>query len=85
MPDNKDDSTKGTLNAEGAIVNHRASINLGLSPQLKEAFLNTVPVKRPLVVDQVIRYPQWLGGFTSAEGSFLLMWLSLRHTCRDTK
>lgn len=41
-----------------SIVNIRASLNLGLSPQLKEAFPNTVPVKRPLVVDQAIRDPQ---------------------------
>lgn len=41
-----------------AIVNIRASINLGLSDELKQAFPNTVPVKRPLVVDQVIRDPQ---------------------------
>jgi hypothetical protein len=40
-----------------AIVNIRASINLGLSDELKEAFPNTVPVKRPTVVDQVIRDP----------------------------
>lgn len=39
------------------IVNNRASLNLGLSPQLKEAFPNTVPVNRPLVVNQVIRDP----------------------------
>jgi hypothetical protein len=41
-----------------SIVNNRASINLGLSSQLNEAFPNTVPVIRPLVVDQAIRDPQ---------------------------
>ena len=48
-----------------AIVYIRASLNLGLSDELKEAFPNTVPVNRPLVVDQAIRDPQWLAGFTS--------------------
>ena len=51
-----------------AIVNIRASINLGLSDQLKAAFSNTVPVKRAVVVNQVIRDPHWVVGFTSAEG-----------------
>jgi hypothetical protein len=40
-----------------AIVNIRANINLGLSDQLKAAFSNTVPVKRAVVVNQVIRDP----------------------------
>lgn len=33
------------------IVNHRASINNGLSDKLKAAFPDTKPVPRPLVVD----------------------------------
>jgi len=39
------------LNPEGLqkIVNIRASINLGLSDRLKEAFPDTVPVERPVV------------------------------------
>jgi hypothetical protein len=53
-----------------SIVNIRASLNLGLSGELKEAFPNVVPVKRPLVEDQVIRDSQWLAGFTSGEGCF---------------
>ena len=39
------------------IVNIRATINLGLSDELKKAFPNTIPVPRPLVTDQVIKYP----------------------------
>jgi len=35
----------------------KASLNLGLSEELKVAFLNIIPVKRPLVVDQVIKDP----------------------------
>ena len=54
------------------IVNLKASINRGLSDTLKSAFPNTKPVARPVVVNQVIKDPQWLAGFTSGEGSFLV-------------
>jgi hypothetical protein len=39
------------LTSEGlkAIINIRASINRGLTPALKEAFPNYVPVSRPLI------------------------------------
>lgn len=65
---------KEHLTQEGliSIVNIRASLNLGLSGELKEAFPNVVPVKRPLVENQVIRDPQWLAGFTSGEGCFFV-------------
>lgn len=48
---------KEHLTHEGliAIVNIRASLNLGLSGELKEAFPKVVPIKRPLVEDQIIR------------------------------
>jgi len=51
---------KSHLTQEGliAIVNTRASLNLGLSGELQIAFPNVVPVNRPLVEDQVIRDPQ---------------------------
>jgi hypothetical protein len=51
---------KKHLTEEGLveIVNIRASMNLGLSDELKKAFSNAVPVKRPLVLDLVIRDPQ---------------------------
>lgn len=54
------------------IVNHRASINNGLSDKLKAAFPDTKPVPRPLVVGQEIKDPHWLAGFTSGEGCFLV-------------
>lgn len=62
---------KEHLTREGlqSIVNIRASINLGLPESLKEAFPDTVGVMRPKVVNK-IRDPQWLAGFTSAEGCF---------------
>ncbi len=40
-------------------------MNKGLSDELKAAFPNTEPVPRPIVVDQVIKDPQWLAGFAS--------------------
>ena len=47
-------------------------MNWGLSDELKEAFPNVVPVARPLVKVQKFPYPNWLAGFTSAEGCFLV-------------
>ncbi len=80
-------SRKEHLTFEGLqqIVNFKASINLGLSNELKKAFPNTMPVPRPLVVNQIIKDPTpseldlpwrvdpyWLAGFTTAEGCFLI-------------
>lgn len=60
-------NNKQHLTPEGLqqIVNLRASINKGLSSALKEAFPNTIQVQRPLVVDQVIKDPNWVAGFVS--------------------
>lgn len=55
-----------------AIISRRASLNLGISDELKAAFPETLIVERPLIVDQYIRNPQWLAGFTSAEGCFFI-------------
>ena len=54
------------------IVAIKGSLNLGLSPELKVAFPETVIVKRPLVLDKKIYDPNWLAGFTSAEGCFFI-------------
>jgi len=45
-------------------------MNTGLSGNLKAIFPNTIPVPRPLVVDQEIKDPNWVLGFTEAEGCF---------------
>ena len=47
---------KEHLTSEGLdkIVARKASLNLGLSDTLKEAFPGVVPVRRPLVVYKVI-------------------------------
>jgi hypothetical protein len=67
-------SRKEHLTALGlqAIVNIRASLNRGLLETLKKAFPNTVAVKRPLVDNQIIPHFEWVAGFTSAEGCFLV-------------
>lgn len=52
------------------IVNIRASMNNGLSVVLKEAFPNTIPVIKPLIVNQEMPAPEWLAGFTTGEGCF---------------
>jgi hypothetical protein len=59
---------KRHLTLEGAqeIMAIKAPMNNGLSNELKTAFLNTIiPVERPLVLDQEIKDPHWLAGFTS--------------------
>jgi len=62
------------LSAKGLqeIVNIRASINLGISDSLKTIFPNTVPVTRPLIENITIPHPEWMAGFVSGEGCFLV-------------
>lgn len=61
---------KEHLTSEGLekILAKKASINRGLSDELKAAF----PHKRALILDQVFPDPQWLAGFSSAEGCFFV-------------
>lgn len=54
------------------IVAIRASLNLGLSEQLQTAFPDVVPVARPLVPSQKIQDANWLAGFVTAEGCFMV-------------
>ena len=63
---------KEHLTIEGLrkIVAIRASMNLGLSPELKASFPDIVHIQRPLVQDKKITDPYWLAGFTSGEGNF---------------
>jgi hypothetical protein len=62
------------LSAKGLqeIVNIRASINLGLSDSLKTIFPDTVPVTRPKIENSTIPHPEWMAGFVSGEGCFLV-------------
>ena len=47
-------------------------MNKGLPEILKDAFTNITPVKRSSVLDSKIPDPNWLAGFTTAEGSFMV-------------
>lgn len=60
---------KAHLNIEGLhqIINIKASINLGLSEQLKSEFKNFSPVERPIIITENIPEPYWISGFTSGE------------------
>ena len=63
---------KQHLTADGLrqILAIKASMNLGLSYKLKKAFPDVVGVARPIIQNKHFTDPQWLAGFTSAEGSF---------------
>ena len=58
-------SDKGLQN----VVNIRASMNRGLSSDLKLTFPNTQPVSRSLV-NSSIPYTHWIAGFSSGDGGF---------------
>lgn len=62
------------LNKENlqSIVNIKASLNLGLSEDLKVAFPKTVAVPRPPVANLGIPNPEWVAGFASGEGCFYI-------------
>jgi hypothetical protein len=62
------------LSAKGLeeIVNIKASLNLGLSDSFKTIFPKTVPVTRPLIENITITHPEWMAGFVSGEGCFLV-------------
>ena len=74
---------KKHLTKEGLdkILSIKAYMNLGCSPplrgdglsdELKSNFPYIIPIKRPLVLNQKIKDPSWLAGFTSGEGSFFV-------------
>ena len=65
---------KAHLNPEGLrkLVAIRASLNWGLPSALEAAFPDVIPYPRPEVSDIKIKDPQWLAGFVSGEGCFLI-------------
>lgn len=65
---------KNHLTLEGLknIVALRASLNLGLSDELKEAFPYIVKGQRPLIENKKILDPFWFAGFASGESTFYL-------------
>jgi len=44
----------------------------GLSEELKKAYPDYIPAYRPLITNSKIQNPNWLAGFTAAEGCFLI-------------
>lgn len=67
--------SKKHLMVEGLkkLISIRATVNKGLSDELKSVFPDILPVKRPLLKDQEIKDPYWFSGFTNAEGSFIII------------
>lgn len=63
------------------IVAIKASLNRGWSSELKTSFPYIVPVPRPRVENNKIPHHQWIAGFTSGEGCFLIK----TSVNRDTK
>ena len=65
---------KKHLTPEGLnkIIEIKASLNLGLGDELKIAFPDIIPRKRPLILEKRVKNPDWLAGFTSGEGCFLV-------------
>ena len=63
-----------TMGREGLqrILENRASMNWGLTDQLKVAFPHIIPGQRPLIDNKKMLDPYWLAGFVSAEGCFVI-------------
>lgn len=54
------------------ILSIRASMNKGLTENLKSLFPEIVEVGRPIISNQIIESPWWLIGFVDGEGCFYL-------------
>lgn len=65
-------SNKEHLTEDGLykIVSLKASINKGLSEELRAAFPQCVPASRPTIDNKRIPDANWLAGFVSGDGSF---------------
>jgi LAGLIDADG endonuclease len=63
---------KNHLTNEGLqqIINLRASMNIGLSDNLKFQFSKITPVERPNVCTKIIPDPNWIAGFVNGDGCF---------------
>lgn len=66
--------SKQHLTEEGLlkIAALKASMNKGLSEQLKVAFSNVIPVNKSSVLNNKVKDPNWLVGFIVGEGCFLI-------------
>ena len=61
-----------TLEGLHKLLAIRGGMNKGLPEALKDAFTNITPVKKSSVLDSKIPNSNWLAGFTTAEGSFMV-------------
>ena len=61
-----------TIDGFKSILSIKASLNLGLNEQTKAAFPIIKPIARPLVINKVVPHPQWMAGFATGDGSFLV-------------
>jgi hypothetical protein len=61
-----------TLEGLKKLVAVKASLNLGLTDELKKAFPTIVSVLRPIVINQTIKDSYWVAGFSSGEACFLV-------------
>lgn len=59
-----------TIEGLNQTMNIKASMNKGLSQNIKHKFINIVPVNRPFKVADKIPDPQWITGFVNGEGTF---------------
>jgi hypothetical protein len=59
-----------TMNGLQAIINLRASMNLGLSDVIKLKFNIINVVTRPIINSITILNPNWISGFVSGDGNF---------------
>lgn len=59
-----------TMNGLNKIISIKATMNKGLSEEMKFAFPNVTPVIRPIVDFAKIKDPNWLAGFASGEACF---------------
>ena len=67
---NKEHLTPGGLKKLIAI---KASMNKGLTDELKAAFPGTTPINKPNIETNLIHDPQWFVGFTYGEGCLVLL------------
>jgi len=58
------------------IVGLRAAMNTGLSEKQKAAFPNIIPAVRPTGYARGVVNPQWVAGFTTGEGCFIVRLLN---------
>lgn len=54
-------------------VSIKASLNLGLSDQLKTVFCDSLPVLRPVITNKEIPDPNWVSGFVEGDGCFSIL------------